>query len=155
MLLAAGRGERLRPLTDTLPKALVYINGESLLERHLRRLSAAGITSVVINTGWCGEQIIERIASGRQYGVHVVFSPEYNHLLDTGGGILRALPLLGDEPFWVVNADIVCDWIPSAPSMPDDAMAQLVLVPNPGYRNMGYFGFRAVRVINKKNALYT
>lgn len=155
MLLAAGRGERLRPLTDTLPKALVDINGESLLERHLRRLADAGITNVVINTGWQGERIVERIGSGRQYGVRVVFSPEYEHLLETGGGILRALPLLGEGPFLAINADIVCDWPLSAPSMPAETMGHLVLVPNPDYRSNGDFGLSAGRIRNEKNPRYT
>ena len=107
--LAAGRGERLRPLTDNLPKALVEVQGESLLERHLGAIKAAGIDSVVINLGWHGEQIVERIGSGSKFGLDVVYSPEGDNILETGGGIHRALPMLGDAPFLVVNADIYTD----------------------------------------------
>ncbi len=155
MLLAAGRGERLRPLTDTAPKALVEVNGVSLLERHLRQLSAAGVVNVVINTGWLGEKIVERVGSGRQYGLQVVYSPEYAAQLETGGGVHRALPLLGTEPFWVVNTDIVCDRPFAVPALAEDIDAQLVLVPNPGYRDNGDFSLEAGRVRNGSVRPYT
>jgi len=147
MLLAAGRGERLRPLTDELPKALVDVGGTSLLERHLGTLARAGARVVVVNLGWLGERIVERIGSGRRWGLQVVYSPEYDHVLEAGGGILRALPLLGDEPFWVVNADIVCDFLPEPTGMPDEALAELVLVPNPAYRDAGDFDLADGRVV--------
>ena len=105
MILAAGRGERLRPLTESTPKALVEVRGRSLLERHLDRLRSAGIETVVINLGWLGEQVAERVGSGHAYGLQVIYSPEGHNILETGGGIHRALPLLGDEPFLVVNAE--------------------------------------------------
>ena len=105
MVLAAGRGERMRPLTDTVPKALLEVGGVSLLERQLDRLARGGVRTVVINLGWLGETIVERIADGRRFGLQVVYSPEYDHVLETGGGICRALPLLGTRPFWVLNAD--------------------------------------------------
>lgn len=146
MLLAAGRGERLRPLTDRVPKALVEVDGRSLLERHLEMLARAGVRVVVINLGWLGEQIVERIGDGGRFGLAVAYSPEGEHVLETGGGILRALPLLGSEPFWVVNADIVCDWLPPAHALPPDASAELVMVPNPAYREHGDFGLRDGRV---------
>lgn len=155
MLLAAGRGERLRPLTDTLPKALVEVNGESLLERHLRQLSVAGVSNVVINTGWLGERIVERIGSGRRYGLQVAYSPEYERLLETGGGVYRALPLLGADPFWVVNADIVCDRPFAVPVLPDDVDAHVILVPNPDYRVNGDFTREAARVRNGSDRPYT
>ena len=139
MILAAGRGERLRPLTDQTPKALVEVNGKSLLERHLEALARAGITSVVINLGWLGEQIIERVGGGAAYGLNVSYSPEYDNILDTGGGIRRALPLLGDEPFWIVNADILTDFDFSADRMPAIGNAHLVLVPTPDYKPRGDF----------------
>ncbi|MFQ5982623.1 MAG: sugar phosphate nucleotidyltransferase, partial [Woeseiaceae bacterium] len=105
MILAAGRGERLRPITDEMPKALVEVDGESLLERHLRFLAEVNISTVVINLGWLGERIVERIGCGSQFGLQVVYSPEFDGVLETGGGIRRALPLLGKKPFWVINAD--------------------------------------------------
>ena len=149
MVLAAGRGERLRPMTDTVPKALVDVAGVSLLERHLRRLSRAGVRRVVINLGWLGEQIVERIGSGQRFGLQVVYSPEYENVLETGGGIHRALPLLGvDQPFWVINADIVCDWQLRNFALPDDASAHLVLVPNPNYRDNGDFDLNDGKVSN-------
>ena len=95
MILAAGRGERLRPITDTLPKPLVAPGGVTLLERHLRRLAEAGVERVVINLGWKGEQIADAIGSGERFGVSVTYSPEYDRALETGGGIRRALPMLG------------------------------------------------------------
>lgn len=155
MILAAGRGERLRPITDEIPKALVEVAGESLLERHLARLGNAGVTTVVINLGWLGERIVERIGSGSRFGLQVVYSPEYDNVLETGGGIFRALPLLGAEPFWVINADVVCDFDISSTAMPDDANAHLVLVPKPAYRDNGDFGLDGDRVTNASHALYT
>src|SRR5690606_20663268 len=110
MILAAGRGERLMPVTRRLPKALVEVHGLSLLERQLERLARAGVETVVINLGWLGEMIVERIGSGRRFGVQVAYSPEYDNVLETGGGILKALPLLGHRPFWVVNADVFTDF---------------------------------------------
>lgn len=143
MLLAAGRGERLRPLTDTIPKALVEVGGEPLIERHLRMLSSAGVSTVVINLGWHGEQVVERLGGGSRFGLTIAYSPEYDDILETGGGILRALPLLGDEPFWVINADILTDWrLPAVDplSLPgNDALGHLVTVPNPPYRERGDF----------------
>ena len=116
MILAAGRGERLRPLTETTPKALVEVRGRSLLERHLDRLAAAGIDTVVINLGWLGDLIAGRIGSGQAYGLTVIYSPEGDDILETGGGIHRALPLLGPDPFLVVNADIYTD-VPLPPAV--------------------------------------
>ena len=139
MLLAAGRGERLRPLTDTLPKALVEVRGTSLIERHLERLRAAGIRTVVVNLGWLGEQVAARLGSGRQYGLDVLYSPEGDDILETGGGIRRALPLLGEEPFVVINADIYTDIAVPATEPAPDVMGHLVLVPRPAYREIGDF----------------
>ncbi|MFQ5608665.1 MAG: NDP-sugar synthase, partial [Woeseiaceae bacterium] len=102
MILAAGRGERLRPVTDEIPKALVDVGGKSLLERHLDAIAAAGIDTVVINLGWHGEQIVARVGSGSRFGLHVLYSREGDNVLETGGGIHRALPLLGGDPFVVV-----------------------------------------------------
>ncbi len=155
MLLAAGRGERLRPLTERVPKALVEVAGRSLLERHLERLAAAGADTAVINLGWLGERIVGRIGDGHRYGLRIVYSPEGEDVLETGGGILRALPMLGDAPFWVVNADIVCDWLPPSAPLAADADAELVLVANPGYREDGDFGLQDGRVTLGKPAPYT
>ena len=139
MILAAGRGERLRPVTDDTPKALVRVRGEALIDRHLEMFAAAGIDLVVVNLGWLGERIVEHVGSGERFGVRVVFSPEYDNVLETGGGIRRALPMLGDEPFWVVNADILTDFrLPAAP-LDDVYSAELVLVPTPPHKPRGDF----------------
>ncbi|MGB5346346.1 MAG: nucleotidyltransferase family protein [Woeseia sp.] len=156
MLLAAGRGERLRPLTDELPKALVEVAGVSLLERHLQRLGEAGAQTVVINLGWQGEQIVQRIGSGRRFGLQVVYSPEYDQPLETGGGIFRALPLLGQsEPFWVINADIVCDFALHDVPLSATTLAHLVLVANPAYRDHGDFALDGDRTVNAQEAPLT
>jgi N-acetyl-alpha-D-muramate 1-phosphate uridylyltransferase len=155
MLLAAGRGERLRPLTDDVPKALVEVNGSSLLERHLQRLATMDVDTVVINTGWLGDKIVARCGGGSRFGLQIVYSPEYDNVLETGGGIVRALPLFGEQPFWVINADIVTDWALPAAAMPDSALAHVVLVPNPAYRANGDFDLVAGRVRNGAVAPYT
>ena len=142
MILAAGRGERLRPLTDRLPKSLVEVQGQSLLERHLQHIRAAGIEKVVINLGWLGEQIAERIGSGARYGLDVAYSPEGDNILETGGGIHKALPMLGSNPFLVVNADIFTEMPVPEIELPSDAVGHLVLVPTPEYREHGDFSLR-------------
>ncbi|MDJ0750187.1 MAG: nucleotidyltransferase family protein [Woeseiaceae bacterium] len=139
MMLAAGRGERLRPLTDEIPKSLVEVNGESLLERHLARVHAAGIRTVVINLGWLGDRIVERVGSGERYGLDVIYSQEGENILETGGGIVKALPMLGKDPFLVVNADIYTDMPVPDIELADDRLGHLVLVPSPEYRDGGDF----------------
>jgi len=148
MLLAAGRGERLRPLTDSVPKCLVDVRGQTLIERHLEHLRDAGIGSVVINLGWLGSQIEEKIGSGARYGLEVRYSREGEDILETGGGIHRALPLLGPEPFAVINADIYTDMpVPTIVPAPGH-LAHLVLVPTPDYRDRGDFDLAGGMVRN-------
>src|SRR5579872_3474318 len=106
IVLAAGRGERLRPLTDTLPKPLVPVAGKPLIVYHLEALARAGITDVVINLSWLPDRIRETLGDGSQHGVHIAYSDEGPVALETGGGIFNALHLLGPEPFLVVNGDI-------------------------------------------------
>lgn len=146
MVLAAGRGERLRPITDTTPKALVKVLGVSLLERQLQRLRQAGVSTVVVNLGWLGEAIVERIGDGRALGLQVVYSPEYDNVLETGGGIVRALPLLGREPFWVLNSDIFSDFSLPAVELAPGCLGHLVLVPRPEYAPRGDFDLTDGRV---------
>ena len=155
MILAAGRGERLRPITASVPKALVEVRGESLLERHLRAVEASGIDTVVINLGWLGEQIVERIGSGTKYGLNVIYSPEGDDILETGGGIHRALPMLGNDPFLVINADIYTDMpLPTRLPEPSDA-GHLVLVPRPEHRETGDFALIDRRIRNEGDPLLT
>ena len=155
MLLAAGRGERLRPLTDTLPKCLVEVQGESLLERHLARLRDDGMTHVVINLGWLGGQIVERVGSGRRYGLEVIYSQEGDDVLETGGGIHKALPFLGKHPFLVINADIITDMPLPKGELSANALGHLVMVPTPDYRDRGDFDLRDGLVCNADNAALT
>lgn len=155
MILAAGKGERLRPVTESVPKALVEVRGETLLERHLRAVSQAGIDTVVINLGWLGEQIVDRVGSGAAYGLNVVYSPEGKHILETGGGIHRALPMLGDAPFLVVNADIYTEMPLPSLTLPPNDLGHLVLVPTPDYRERGDFGLDGDRVVNIGNPVLT
>ena len=139
MILAAGRGERLRPLTDETPKSLVEVGGRSLLERHLDHVRAAGIRTVVINLGWLGDRIVERVGSGRRFELEVVYSQEGDNILETGGGIFKALPTLGNEPFLVINADIFTDMPVPDVVLADDHLGHLVMVPSPAYRDGGDF----------------
>jgi MurNAc alpha-1-phosphate uridylyltransferase len=141
MLLAAGRGERLRPLTDTLPKALVQVGGKPLITWHLERLAAAGCAEAVINVSHLGERIVEAIGDGRRFGLRISYSHEAERL-ETAGGIAQALPLLGSQPFLLLNADVYCEF-PLARLLGmalGPRLAHLVLVPNPVHRPKGDFG---------------
>lgn len=155
MLLAAGRGERLRPLTDQRPKALVEVQGSSLLERHLERMRDSGIGTVVINLGWLGEQIVDRIGSGARFGLNVIYSQEGSNVLETGGGIHKALPFLGDEPFLVVNADVYTDMCLPEIDLAEDCVGHLVLVPTPDYRQRGDFDLDRGRILNSESPRLT
>lgn len=155
MILAAGRGERLRPLTDKIPKSLVEVRGESLLERHLDNVHAAGIRTVVINLGWLGDQIVERLGSGERYGLEIIYSQEGDDILETGGGIHKALPDLGTDPFLVVNADIYTDMPVPNVQLGDSHLGHLVMVPTPDYRDHGDFDIDDGLIRNGESAAYT
>ena len=146
MLLAAGRGERLRPLSDRMPKALMKVNGRALIEHLLLALAGAGVGEVVINLSWLGAMIRSRLGDGRAYGVRIAYSDEGDTALETGGGISKALPLLGREPFWVVNADVRTDFPFAAANFSSGDLAWLMLVANPAHNPKGDFGLRAGRV---------
>lgn len=155
MILAAGRGERLRPLTDDVPKSLVEVRGESLLERNLRTLSNGGVDTVVINLGWLGEQIPARVGSGERFGLNVIYSQEGDNILETGGGIHRALPMLGRQPFLVINADIYTDMPVPEVELLDSDLAHLVLVPTPAGKDHGDFSLSGDRVSNSGDSMFT
>ena len=155
MILAAGRGERLRPHTDTVPKALIEVRGQSLLERHLQALQGAGVATVIINLGWLGEQIAERVGSGSGYGLKVIYSPEGDNILETGGGIYRALPMLGSDPFLVVNADIYTDIPMPVADFDEHTLGKLILVPTPAEKARGDFDLVAGRVCNANDPQLT
>ncbi|WP_111413272.1 N-acetylmuramate alpha-1-phosphate uridylyltransferase MurU [Billgrantia lactosivorans] len=138
MILAAGLGKRMRPLTDHCPKPLLPVAGKPLIVHHLERLAAAGIREVVINVSYRAEQIIEALGDGGRYGLRIAWSREATPL-ETGGGIRQALPLLGSAPFLLVNGDVWCDLDPAAlPPLGDD-LAHLVLVDNPRHHPGGDF----------------
>jgi len=140
MILAAGRGERLRPLTDRLPKPLVAVGGRPLIEHHLHALARAGITEVVVNLAHLGAQIRARLGDGARFGLAIRYSDEGGRGLETGGGIHRALPLLGTEPFLVVNADVYTDYpFGALPLLAPGDLAHLVLVDNPPHHPQGDF----------------
>ncbi|MBV2158151.1 nucleotidyltransferase family protein [Achromobacter denitrificans] len=146
MILAAGRGERMRPLTDRLPKPLLSVGGKPLIVWHLQRLAAAGIRDIVINHAWLGHEIERALGDGGEYGVRIRYSAEAS-ALETAGGIAQALPLLGDAPFLVVNGDVWCDWDPGlAPglgrTLPPGG-AWLLLVDNPVQHPAGDFHLAA------------
>jgi len=155
MILAAGRGNRLRPLTDTVPKALVAVAGESLLERHLRMLARSGIENAVINIDWLGEQIVECIGDGHRFGLHVTYSPEFDGALETAGGIQRALPMLGSDPFWVVNADVFVDMDLPKVRLAEDILAHVLLVPTPAFKPRGDFEIEDGKLANGEQLNYT
>lgn len=146
MILAAGRGERMRPLTDLHPKPLLKVAGKALIEYHLEMLAKAGYQDIVINTAWLGEQIPAYLGDGSRWGMHIDYSHEGWPALETGGGIFKALPLLGSEPFLVVNGDVWTDWSRNAPQLPaawrSDTLAHLVLAPNPPHNHKGDFGLQ-------------
>jgi len=152
MILAAGRGERMRPLTDRLPKPLVPVRGEALVERHLRRLAAAGVREVVINLGWLGEHIAQALGDGGRYGVAIAWSREGWPCLETGGGIHHALPLLGPAPFLVLNGDVWTDYplqdlAARAAALPPHDLGHMVLVPNPAHHPRGDVTLAGGRVV--------
>lgn len=142
MVLAAGLGTRMRPLTDHTPKPLLPVAGRPLLEHHLRRLAAAGFKDVVINHAWLGAQIEARFGDGAALGLHIVYSAE-GQPLETGGGIFRALPLLGDAPFLVLNSDIWTDYPFERLREQPVRQAHLVLVDNPDHNSRGDFELAA------------
>jgi MurNAc alpha-1-phosphate uridylyltransferase len=157
LLLAAGRGERMRPLTNDRPKPLLTIKNKSLLVWHLEALSKAGLNKVVINHAWLGKQIEEALGSGSQFGIDIAYSPEVN-ALETAGGIRQALPLLHPEDYFlVVNGDIFCPAFPfeqlisrldQLRKQPNPPLAHLILVPNPSQHPDGDFYLQASQVSN-------
>lgn len=141
-ILAAGRGERMRPLTDSTPKPLLLAGGKPLIVWHLERLRASGFREVVINHAHLGEQIEAALGDGRRFGLSIRYSPEPPGALETAGGIAHALELLGQEPFLVVNGDVWCDWDfrrAHALARRDTPLAHLVFVDNPPQHAGGDF----------------
>jgi len=156
MILAAGRGERLRPLTDTVPKPLVEVAGQTLLGRHLRRLADAGFERVVINVSHLAESIVERYGDGSRAGLRIEWSREAAPL-ETAGGIAQARGLLGEAPFLLVNADIWCefDFLRLGNFQLENRLSHLVLIPNPPWHPEGDFSLERGVIGNAPTPRYT
>ena len=161
MILAAGRGERMRPLTDHRPKPLLEVGGRPLIVWHIEALRAAGITDLVINHAHLGHKLIEALGDGSAFGVRIAWSAEPEGALETAGGIAHARPLLGDAPFVVVNGDIWCDADFAAVARAGSALhadgdlAHLLLVPNPPHNPAGDFVLRDDRVYDENDGRLT
>ena len=148
MLLAAGRGERMGPLTDNQPKPLIQLAGKPIITHLIERLAGAGIRDLVINHAWHGEQIVKQLGNGSTLGVNIHYSPEPPGALNTGGGIFKALALLGDGPFLVCNADIWTDYDFSRLPGQFPGPAHLIMVDNPAQHPVGDFVFRNGQVLD-------
>lgn len=154
MILAAGRGERMRPLTDSTPKPLLPVAGKPLIQYHIEALAAAGVREIVINLAWLGEQIRAAMGTGARFGVRLHYSDEGDHALETGGGVFQTLPLLagagGADPFVVVSGDVWTEYplADVAKRLAAGDVAHLVLVPNPDFHTRGDFGLVGTRLVD-------
>ena len=155
MILAAGRGERLRPLTDNVPKPLVEVGGQPLIHYHIDALALAGYRNIVINLGHLGEQLKHSVGDGSKWAVNVHYSQEPEGALETGGGIAHALPLLGNAPFLVVNGDIFTGYDFGRLRSVKCDYAHLVLVPVPQWRSGGDFALQHGKIHNEGEPLFT
>ena len=153
MILAAGRGERMGALTATQPKPLLMIGDRSLIEHHVVRLAASGIEELVINLSYRGSEIRKRVGDGSRFGVSIKYSEEGEPPLETGGGIVHALPLLGREPFLLVNSDVYTDF--DFRVLVERRVPTLVLVPNPMHNARGDFGLDAAGLVSAAPPLST
>ena len=156
MVLAAGRGERLRPLTDDTPKPLLVVRGKPLIAWHLEALARAGVREAVINVSWRGAQLRSALGDGAQFGLRIHYSDESAGALEVGGGIFNALPLLGAAPFLVVNGDTYTDIDFARLAIAAHSLAHLVLVPNPEHHPQGDFALRdgAVEAVGEPRLTY-
>jgi len=156
MILAAGRGERMRPLTDTLPKPLLEVKGKPLIVWHLENLARNGFKEVIINIAHLGYKIPELLGDGSKWNLYITYSDEQKSgALESAGGIIKALPLLSDEPFLVLNADIFCEYEYDADFDLKDSLAHLILVPNPEHNKKGDFGLKDGLALNAADEMYT
>lgn len=154
MILAAGRGSRMRELTNTLPKPLLHVGGKTLIEHRVETLVSTGVREIVINLHYFADKISALLGDGSAYGASIRYSYEETPL-DVGGGIYHALPLLGDVPFITMNADVWTDYTPDRLELPVDSLAHLVFVRNPGHNLSGDFGLIDGRVMGIAKRRYT
>lgn len=156
MILAAGHGKRMRPLTNITPKPLLEAGGKPLIVWHIERLKKSGITEFVINLGWLGNKIPKMLGDGSQWGVYIQYSDEQqNGPLETAGGIIQALPLLGNEPFMVINGDVWCDREHQHPTLDEQHLAHLIMVKNPAHNPQGDFCLKDNWLYNTGQPRYT
>lgn len=156
MILAAGRGERLKPLTDQIPKALCIVKGKPLIEHHVINLAKAGFDKLVINHAYLGGQIRHYLGNGQRYGIEIEYSPEPPGGLETGGGIVKALPMLGKQPFLVVNADIYTDFDFNQLNITTEQSIHIVLInKNPTLKHHGDFSLTNENQLCNDNPEYT
>lgn len=156
MILAAGRGERMRPLTDTTPKPLLKVGGKELIVWHIEKLAANGFKEIVINIAHLGEQIPQTLGDGSRWGIEITYSDERDSgALETAGGIKKALQYLGDEPFLVVNGDVFCDYEFDPNFDLQNKLSHLILVSNPPHNLQGDFGLENSLVLNHSKEMWT
>lgn len=155
MILAAGRGERLKPITEFIPKPLCKIEQIPLIEYHVRNLVKAGFKRIIINHAYLGGKIRQYLQDGKRFGVEIIYSPEPPGGLETKGGIINALPLLGQDPFLTINADIFTDYDLSKIKLNEDSLAHLVLVSKPAYLKTADFDLDVNAKICNDNRQYT
>ena len=156
MILSAGLGTRMRPLTDHTPKPLLKVGGKPLIVWHIEKLAAAGFQDIIINLAWLGWQIPEALGDGARWGIRLHYSDEQQEgALETAGGIIKALPLLGTEPFLVLNGDVWCDYQPSQWTLATHQLAHLILVPNPAHHPQGDFALVEQQVYSTGEPRFT
>lgn len=155
MILAAGLGERMKPLTETTPKPLLAVKDKPLIQYHIEALAKAGVENIVINHGRLGEMIEETIGNGERFNLAIQYSAEGDAPLETAGGIVKALPLINDDVFIVVNADIYTDFDFTCLKINSDKIAHLVLINNPEHNSKGDFGLDNDKVLNQAEMQFT
>jgi MurNAc alpha-1-phosphate uridylyltransferase len=150
LVFAAGRGERMRPLTDTTPKPLLKAGGKALIEYSIENLAKAGFRDVVINVAYLGQQIIDYCGDGSRWGVSIAYSDEGDTALETAGGIVKALPLLGQQPFLAINSDIICDYPLAQLRGRQFDLAHLVMIDNPPHHPQGDFSLDSTGLLSEQ-----
>jgi len=156
MILAAGRGERMMPLTQNTPKPLIKVKGTTLIEHSIKALKKAGIIDIIINIAYLGEQVKSYLGDGSKFGINISYSDESLGALETAGGIIKALPCLGTKPFVVINSDVICNYDLSQIKLPIGSLAHLVLVDNPAHNQKGDFSLiNNHQVVNAHSQTYT